>query len=85
MYYHRIPVPKVLAMVITSMQLLQMVFGCGVNILAWNYKASGSNIGSQSLAFELTNFLRPGMRCQPQQPLLVLPDVHQLLHPVCQV
>ena len=42
MDYHRIPVPKVLAMVITSLQLLQMVLGCGVNILAWNYKANGS-------------------------------------------
>eukprot|EP00090_Calanus_glacialis_P031489 TRINITY_DN5205_c0_g1_i1.p1 TRINITY_DN5205_c0_g1~~TRINITY_DN5205_c0_g1_i1.p1 ORF type:complete len:286 (-),score=49.11 TRINITY_DN5205_c0_g1_i1:80-892(-) len=37
----KIPVPKVLAMVITSLQLLQMVFGCGVNILAWRYKANG--------------------------------------------
>jgi len=37
----KIPVPKVLAMVITSLQLLQMVFGCGVNILAWYYKGNG--------------------------------------------
>ena len=41
MDYHRIPVPKVLAMVINSLQLVQMVFGCGVNILAWRYKANG--------------------------------------------
>jgi len=37
----KIPVPKVLAMVITSLQLLQMVFGCGINILAWQYKNNG--------------------------------------------
>lgn len=37
----KIPVPKVLAMVITSLQLLQMVFGCGVNILAYQYKKNG--------------------------------------------
>jgi len=37
----KIPVPKVLAMVITTLQLLQMVFGCGVNILAWQYMGKG--------------------------------------------
>jgi len=37
----KIPVPKVLAMVITSLQLVQMVLGCGVNILAWEYKGEG--------------------------------------------
>jgi len=37
----KIPVPKVLAMIITSLQLLQMVFGCAINILAWYYKGNG--------------------------------------------
>merc|ERR1712055_1219947 len=37
----KIPVPKVLAMVITTLQLLQMVFGCGINILAWQYLGTG--------------------------------------------
>ena len=37
----RIPVPKVLAMIITSLQLLQMMVGCGINIIAWHYKRNG--------------------------------------------
>jgi len=37
----RVKVPKPLAMVITLLQLLQMVVGCWVNILAWRYKAAG--------------------------------------------
>eukprot|EP00092_Neocalanus_flemingeri_P024393 GFUD01026449.1.p1 GENE.GFUD01026449.1~~GFUD01026449.1.p1 ORF type:complete len:270 (+),score=45.55 GFUD01026449.1:56-865(+) len=37
----KISVPKVLAMGITSLQLLQMVFGCAINILAWWYKGNG--------------------------------------------
>jgi len=37
----KIPVPKFLAMMITSLQLLQMVVGCAINILAWYYKGNG--------------------------------------------
>ena len=40
----RIPVPNVLAMGITFLQLLQMLVGCGVNILAWHYKGNGSGV-----------------------------------------
>jgi len=34
-------VPKVLAMVITTLQTLQMVVGCSINILAASYRSSG--------------------------------------------
>jgi len=37
------PVPKVFAMVITSLQLLQMVGGCIINYLAFSYKQNGLN------------------------------------------
>jgi len=37
-------VPKVLAMVITSLQLLQMVGGCVAIILAWYYKGNGIGV-----------------------------------------
>ena len=57
MDYHRIPVPKVLAMVITSLQLLQMVLGCGVNILAWNYKANGSRAPYLVFDYNIRPFL----------------------------
>ena len=33
--------PKVVAMVITSLQLLQMVVGCAVNYFAFKFKESG--------------------------------------------
>ena len=33
-----VKVPKVLAMVITSLQTLQMVVGCSINILAASYR-----------------------------------------------
>ena len=39
----KVPVPKVIAMVITSIQLLQMVGGCTVNYLAFTYKQNGRN------------------------------------------
>ena len=80
----RIRVPKVLAMVITSAQLLQMVFGCGVNILAWRYKGNGDSFSCCTGILKVFVH-RQGLCCQLQQPLLVLPDVHQLLPPVCQV
>jgi len=34
----KIRIPKSLAMVITSLQLIQMVIGCTITILAWRYK-----------------------------------------------
>merc|ERR1711934_623753 len=37
----RVRVPKVVAMVITSLQLLQMVVGCAVNYFAFKFKESG--------------------------------------------
>ena len=40
----RISVPKVLAMIITSLQLLQMMVGCAINILAWQYKGNGKAV-----------------------------------------
>jgi len=37
----RVRVPKVVAMIITSLQLLQMVVGCAVNYFAFKFKESG--------------------------------------------
>merc|ERR1711990_623390 len=37
----RVRVPKVVAMVITSLQLVQMVVGCAVNYFAFKFKESG--------------------------------------------
>ena len=39
--YHRIKVPTGFAMMITSLQLLQMVVGCAINLMALNYKSRG--------------------------------------------
>ena len=38
----RIKVPTGFAMTITSLQLLQMVVGCAINLAALNYKSRGS-------------------------------------------
>ena len=37
----RIKVPTGFAMMITSLQLLQMVVGCAINLMALNYKSRG--------------------------------------------
>ena len=39
----RYRVPKIIAMVITSLQLIQMIIGCAVNYMAFNYKQNGKN------------------------------------------
>ena len=44
-------VPNVLAMVITTLQTLQMVVGCSINILAFYYLASGSRSISINLCY----------------------------------
>ena len=42
--YSRYRVPKIIAMVITSLQLIQMIIGCVVNYMAFNYKQNGEII-----------------------------------------
>ena len=37
----RYAVPRYVAMVITSLQLIQMIIGCSVNYLAYQYKQNG--------------------------------------------
>ena len=37
----RVQVPRCIAMVITSLQLMQMVVGCFVNYTAYNFKLRG--------------------------------------------
>ena len=37
----RVRVPKVVAMIITSLQLVQMVVGCAINYFAFKFKESG--------------------------------------------
>merc|ERR1719315_70353 len=37
----RVKVPTGFAMLITSLQLLQMVVGCAINLMAFNYKSRG--------------------------------------------
>ena len=37
----RYRVPKIIAMVITSLQLVQMIIGCAVNYIAFSYKQNG--------------------------------------------
>ena len=39
----RVAVPKSIAMAVTSLQLLQMVVGCTINYLAFQYKDSGEH------------------------------------------
>ncbi|XP_023334075.1 elongation of very long chain fatty acids protein 6 [Eurytemora carolleeae] len=41
----RVRVPRCIAMLITSLQLLQMVIGCTVNFLAFQYKQNGVECG----------------------------------------
>ena len=43
------PVPKPFAMVITTLQLLQMVGGCIINSMAYNYKQNGNIFGSSGV------------------------------------
>lgn len=47
----RIRVPNILAMVITTLQTLQMVVGCVINVMAFYYKSSdkGCAVTSQNL------------------------------------
>ena len=40
----RYRVPKIIAMVITSLQLVQMIIGCAVNYIAFSYKQNGKII-----------------------------------------
>ena len=40
----RYRVPKIIAMVITSLQLVQMTIGCAVNYIAFSYKQNGKII-----------------------------------------
>ena len=50
----RVRVPKVVAMIITSLQLVQMVVGCAVNYFAFKFKESGeSNI---CIVYDLCQF-----------------------------
>ena len=39
----RVRVPKVVAMIITSLQLVQMVVGCAVNYFAFKFKENGES------------------------------------------
>lgn len=41
----RVSVPKGVAMTITTLQLVQMVVGCGINYLAFSFKESGRECG----------------------------------------
>merc|ERR1712112_130248 len=41
----KVKVPRVIAMSITSLQLLQMVVGCVINYLAFQFKRSGADCG----------------------------------------
>ena len=44
----RYRVPKIIAITITSLQLIQMIVGCAVNYLAFSYKQNGENNSSSS-------------------------------------
>ena len=51
----RYRVPKIIAMVITSLQLVQMIIGCVVNYMAFNYKQNGKqcNVSDTNLKLSL--------------------------------
>lgn len=50
----RYRVPKVIAMVITSLQLLQMVIGCVVNYMAFTFKQNGMQCGVSDTNLKLS-------------------------------
>merc|ERR1740131_922874 len=50
----RYRVPKVIAMVITSLQLVQMIIGCVVNYMAANYKQNGLQCGVSDTNLKLS-------------------------------
>ena len=77
-------VPNVLAMVITTLQTLQMVVGCTINILAFYYLSSGIKFIFDFL-FCYFLFWRWKMFSQLSKLALVLPHVHFILLSVCQV
>ena len=62
---YRYRVPKIIAMVITSLQLIQMIIGCAVNYMAFNYKQSGkiASIIKMSQKDFLITILLSGMQC----------------------
>jgi len=53
----RIPVPKFIAMVITSMQLLQMFVGCFVTYTAYQIKQSGKNCNVTDTTLQLSSIM----------------------------
>ena len=57
----RIKVPTGFAMTITSLQLLQMVVGCAINLAALNYKSRGSILTHFDLSDLVNAFPRGGM------------------------
>jgi len=50
----RYRVPKAIAMVITSLQLVQMIIGCVVNYMAFNYKQNGLQCGVSDTNLKLS-------------------------------
>jgi len=50
----RFSVPKCVAMCITSLQLLQMVVGCTVNFIAYQYKQNGTECGASDNNLKLS-------------------------------
>ena len=44
MFDIRYRVPKIIAITITSLQLIQMIVGCAVNYIAFSYKQNGRKI-----------------------------------------
>ena len=43
----RFQIPRPFAMLITSLQLLQMVVGCSINYMAYGYKESGQSTNAR--------------------------------------
>ena len=50
----RYRVPKIIAMVITSLQLVQMIIGCAVNYIAFSYKQNGKIIFEDIYIYNMT-------------------------------
>jgi len=50
----RFRIPKCIAMVITSLQLLQMVVGCVVNYTAYTFKSAGMKCGVSDMNLQLS-------------------------------
>ena len=81
----RIKVPTGFAMTITSLQLLQMVVGCAINLAALNYKSRGSILTHFDWSDHVNVFPRGGMWCEPHQHYLESPHVLQLFPALCKV